>query len=192
MCRSTTTEQAPMVHQGLRCIVKNTFLDFDDKAECYRSLRRSRSCPAAIGSRNENSESTSSRALVDTPSSDWDGVTSLMIKNIPCSCSREDVLNAVEKFGFGNAHNFFYCPVRRSKTIGYAFIGFPDEQSARGFAQSMSGYLFDQKSSTKVVAIVPARIQGFKETIAHFKNTSTIRNQGQKMFRSKGSERKHA
>jgi hypothetical protein len=107
-----------------------------------------------------------------------------MIKNIPCSITREDVLAAIQEVGFDSAHDFFYVPVSRRKALGYAFIGFPDAEITKEFVQAMTGYRFRNTSSTKVVALVPARIQGMDDTVAHFKRTSTIRNQGRQTFRN--------
>lgn len=99
-------------------------------------------------------------------------VYTVMIKNIPCGCSQEEVLSAIAAGGFENAYDFFYLPTRRSKdNFGYAFIGFPEAQSARSFAAKMNGFRFASRRSVKTMVVVPARVQGLENNLAHFRTT---------------------
>ena len=59
-----------------------------------------------------------------------DSVT-VMMKNIPCGCSQQQVLDAIADVGFADLHMFFYLPTRRSKSLGYAFVGFADVPTTR-------------------------------------------------------------
>jgi hypothetical protein len=106
----------------------------------------------------------------------------VMIRNIPCGCSREDVLQAIDSVGFNGLYDFFYLPRRRYKTMGYGFIGFPDPHLTRSFAESMTGYRFPTRNSKKVVSVVPARIQGLNSCLDHFKSTRAMHSKQSQVF----------
>lgn len=95
------------------------------------------------------------------------GTLTMMIKNIPCACTHQDVLDVVNVLGFDGKFDFFHLPQRRSKTIGYAFIRFPDPDVTEAFVKTMTGYHFKFRNSSKVVSIVPAHIQGPSNCIDH-------------------------
>jgi hypothetical protein len=118
------------------------------------------------------------------PIIDGDGeYLTVMIKNIPCGCKRDDLFDAFEGVGFLDRFNFFYMPLRRLKeNLGYAFIGFPDPDTTRQFAEAMTGYHFASKNSTKVLSVVPAAIQGLPACIEHFRNTRTMTSPGPPIF----------
>lgn len=109
-----------------------------------------------------------------------------MIKNIPCRCSQEEILDAVEEVGFGQLYNFFYLPMTQGQThnIGYVFIGFYDEHVAVQFAQAMTGYRFKRRNSTKSCEVVPARIQGFQSNFDHFQKRTGMRKRNYPIWRT--------
>jgi len=95
----------------------------------------------------------------------------LMIKHIPCRCTRKEVLDAIADVGFGKLYNFFHLPVRRvnQRNFGYAFIGFPNPEITAKFAIAMTGYRWSCRCSTKECEVAPARIQGFSDNVNHFR-----------------------
>jgi hypothetical protein len=110
------------------------------------------------------------------------GVYTVMMKNIPCSCKREDVLQAVEELGFADQHEFFYVPMRHGKCPGYAFIGFPSTDLTRKFTIAMAGYKFSSKASKKSVIVVPASIQGLSKNVEYFKDSSVMQTDAKPFF----------
>lgn len=94
----------------------------------------------------------------------------LMIKHIPCRCTRKEVLDAIADVGFAHLYNFFHLPVRRvnQRNFGYAFIGFPTPEITSKFALAMTGYRWSCRCSTKECEVAPARIQGFSDNMNHF------------------------
>lgn len=115
-----------------------------------------------------------------------DDVKTVMMKNIPCGCSRKEVVDAIEEAGFKDQYDFFYLPTRRCKSnVGYAFIGFPNAAVAEAFAEAMTGYRFESRKSPKVVSIVPARIQGLTETVEHFKGSRVMNSKWSPIFPDK-------
>lgn len=105
-------------------------------------------------------------------------VCNVMIKNIPCRCSKQDILDAIEELGFGAEYNFFHMPVPRgqAQNIGYAFIGFNDKDVTARFASAMTGYRFLSRNSTKSCIVVPARIQGMKKNLDYCQKRKCNRN----------------
>jgi hypothetical protein len=110
------------------------------------------------------------------------GVYTVMIKNIPCSCKREDILQAVAELGFADQHDFFYVPMRHGKIPGYAFIGFPSTDLTRKFTIAMTGYRFSSKESKKSVIVVPASIQGLSKNVEYFKDSSVMQTDAKPFF----------
>eukprot|EP00427_Karlodinium_veneficum_P015897 CAMPEP_0169124116 /NCGR_PEP_ID=MMETSP1015-20121227/34149_1 /TAXON_ID=342587 /ORGANISM="Karlodinium micrum, Strain CCMP2283" /LENGTH=218 /DNA_ID=CAMNT_0009187503 /DNA_START=57 /DNA_END=713 /DNA_ORIENTATION=- len=204
---------------GLPIIEKNTFLHFEKSITESSLPQRRQSAPhlgysstsSPIVSPRSNEDMEQSQCI--TRSLDLEGtvgerflreharqgqcedikskeeVCTVMIKNIPCSCKKQDVINAVAELGFVDVHNFFYVPTRHGKTIGYAFIGFSNPELTKEFSQRMTGYRFVHRNSQKVVEIVPASIQGVDNTWEHFKDTSVMQTPSKPSFPSRGSSR---
>lgn len=125
-------------------------------------------------------------------SMNWDSmedVYTLMIKGIPCSCSKEDIMRAVHELGFLNLCDFFHVPTRstgrKHKNIGYAFVGFSCTHVAKSFAKSMTGYKF-KKESSKLVTVAPAAIQGYNDNLEHYRNTYVMASEFKPFFVEEG------
>jgi len=110
-----------------------------------------------------------------------DDVKTLMIKNIPCRCTEQNILDAIKEVGHGSSYNFFYLPTRRnqSQNFGYAFVGFVDCNTAKEFALAITGYRFADRRSNKSCVVAPARIQGFGENMEYFQRTRRVRRPNQ-------------
>jgi hypothetical protein len=105
-----------------------------------------------------------------------------MMKNMPCHCRRSDILAAIEHVGFKQRHDFFYVPTRRNRILGYAFISFPDAQTASEFTAAMAGYEFKTSASSKRVVIAPATLQGIDENMKHFRKTAVMQTDAKPLF----------
>jgi hypothetical protein len=105
---------------------------------------------------------------------DKEDIYTVMIRNIPCSCTREDIAEAIQQLQFHDKHDFFYVPTRHGKNRGFAFIGFPDPAVTRQFAKQMTGYRFPGRASPKVTTVVPANCQGFSENLKRFESTCVM------------------
>jgi hypothetical protein len=110
-------------------------------------------------------------------------IETLMIKNIPCRCTHQEVLDAIDSLGFGDLYNFFHLPIRRGhgQNFGYAFLGFADKETTKMFADAVTGFRFANRNSSKACAVAPARIQGFICNVDHFQKLRSVRRKNQSM-----------
>eukprot|EP00927_Polykrikos_kofoidii_P074110 TRINITY_DN70073_c0_g1_i1.p1 TRINITY_DN70073_c0_g1~~TRINITY_DN70073_c0_g1_i1.p1 ORF type:complete len:266 (+),score=20.79 TRINITY_DN70073_c0_g1_i1:89-886(+) len=103
-------------------------------------------------------------------------ISTLMIKNIPCRCNKDEVLKAIHESGFAEKYDFFHLPMRRSQNqnLGYAFISLCNPTIIPSFCAYFEGYVFKHRMSTKVVTVVPAHIQGYSGNLEYFTKTSIM------------------
>lgn len=120
---------------------------------------------------------------MEFPSEFSEDVRTVMIKHIPCRCTRNEVLDAIEKLGFAGTYDFFHLPTRRGhNNFGYAFISFTKPGTALAFHSAMTGFIFQTRKSSKAVKVVPARIQGFAGTIGQHVHRAKYNEQLQKQL----------
>eukprot|EP00931_Biecheleriopsis_adriatica_P116545 TRINITY_DN9217_c0_g1_i1.p1 TRINITY_DN9217_c0_g1~~TRINITY_DN9217_c0_g1_i1.p1 ORF type:complete len:251 (+),score=66.07 TRINITY_DN9217_c0_g1_i1:63-755(+) len=109
-----------------------------------------------------------------------DGVTTVMVRNVPNRYVCEEVLSEVMAAGFED-FDFFYLPIdfNSKRNRGYAFINFHTACSARRFALAFHGQQFTRHASRKVLEIAPAVTQGFEENMKAYlkKDGKRVNNQ---------------
>lgn len=109
-------------------------------------------------------------------------VTTMMIRNIPCSCNAEDVINAIDGQGFQGKYDFFYLPQQKKAKyfcVGYALINFFSEEEAVAFKLQMNGYCFSKKGKAcgqKKCQISPGKIQGREANLEIYLETHNQNN----------------
>lgn len=132
----------------------------------------------------EGAESTEPQSKEKVP------ITTMMLKNIPCRKSQEEVAMHVDQKGFSGRYDFFYLPrdVKFRANLGYAFINFLTPEDASRFEQDMNGYRFNGSGSTKACAIVPAHVQGLVNNLAAFKRTEVMRSSRKPYFAGEDKE----
>eukprot|EP00929_Paragymnodinium_shiwhaense_P008965 TRINITY_DN112973_c0_g1_i1.p1 TRINITY_DN112973_c0_g1~~TRINITY_DN112973_c0_g1_i1.p1 ORF type:complete len:250 (+),score=45.41 TRINITY_DN112973_c0_g1_i1:34-750(+) len=113
-------------------------------------------------------------------------LSTLMIKNLPSRCQREDVLTAIDTLGFEGAYDFFYLPMRypkpQSTCFGYAFINFIDPLIARRFEAVAHDSALSIRGRPKVVRVVVADIQGIDNLMVHFEGKAIMRRRTAPLF----------
>jgi hypothetical protein len=106
--------------------------------------------------------------------SEFQGTTAVMLKNIPSRSTVSEVMSFIEDAGFGQDITSFYMPQRtagsrrRVLNKGYAFVGFSDPDMCARFASEISGQKCVTRDSTKIIEVVPARLQSNEEIMDHF------------------------
>jgi hypothetical protein len=116
-------------------------------------------------------------AVADPPPANYAGITTLMIRGIPCSFSQEDLLSLVAVTGLGDACDFFYMPraADRTSNLGYAFINFKETIHAWTCAFTFHGIRLDPCRSSKICTVSPADIQGIPSLRKHFRRAVVSR-----------------
>merc|ERR1712224_618100 len=66
--------------------------------------------------------------------------------------------------------------------LGYGFVNFSRPEDAAACRQMFMGYSFQDTKSQKVCHVEPARIQGFRRNISHFRKGSGLKNVAQSPF----------
>ncbi|CAK0801071.1 unnamed protein product [Prorocentrum cordatum] len=97
-------------------------------------------------------------------------ITTLMICNVPCSISQQQLSEAVDSMGYAGKYDFLYLPVKgrpsksgqsvRRSNLGYGFIDFPCPLEAQRFIKSFTGYQFAGTTSVKRCEVRAAHMQG--------------------------------
>ena len=160
--------------------VKNTFLDVvqNEDLSTGASLRRQLSAPATY------------HLIVDTDSKDKDQVevkpddcatrmqetkwqkktvSTVMMRHLPNRYTQKMLLEELDQAGV-SGFDFFYLPVdvKTGANLGYAFLNFPDPAHADAFKDKFEGQRMKRSRSTKVLAVVPAALQGFEANYAKY------------------------
>lgn len=99
-------------------------------------------------------------------------ITTLMMRNVPCRFSQDDMMVLLDSEGFMNTYDFVYLPSNSSSNLGYGFINFPDPEDAARCQKLFTGYKFPGTQSIKVCEVHIAHIQGLENNIKHFHRTS--------------------
>ncbi|KAF4726361.1 hypothetical protein FOZ63_016786 [Perkinsus olseni] len=96
--------------------------------------------------------------------------TTLMMRNIPNRYVQEELLNDIRTAGFADTFDFFYLPMDHETraNYGYCFINMLSPQLASSFFKAFDGKPLRRFTSNKIVAIVPATIQGFEANLRHY------------------------
>jgi hypothetical protein len=104
-------------------------------------------------------------------------VTTLMIRHIPCRFTQEEVMGHLDSLGYAQKYDFFYLPqdIRSRSNLGYAFVNFINEATAKSCQDAISGQAFGGCRSRKVCVVVPAHIQGLSSLMCHFRSTAVMR-----------------
>lgn len=88
----------------------------------------------------------------------------LMICNLPCRIGYDELVEAIDSIGFGDAFEFVHLASRYKQpdsNLGYAFVNFFSPKDAARFARAFEGYHFDNKGSKKACTVKVAKSQGF-------------------------------
>lgn len=110
--------------------------------------------------------------------------TTMMICNIPCRVTQDDITKAIEAAGFSGTYDFVYLPDRRgshsrgrsSGNLGYAFVDFKNSQHAEDFIFSFESFQFPGTNSAKKCTVKYAHEQGFNAN-----NLARARSKGQRI-----------
>lgn len=101
--------------------------------------------------------------------------TTLMIKNIPNKYNQKMLLTEIDK-NFSGKYDFFYLPIdfKNKCNVGYAFINMVNPSAIVPFAKEFNLKKWGRFNSEKVCQLNYGRIQGKKNLVSHFQNSSLM------------------
>mmetsp|Transcript_17429 Transcript_17429/g.41353 ORF Transcript_17429/g.41353 Transcript_17429/m.41353 type:complete len:479 (+) Transcript_17429:40-1476(+) len=102
--------------------------------------------------------------------SDWQSVTTVMLRNLPNKYSQQMLLEELNQAGFAGAYDFMYLPIdpETHANRGYAFINFVSPDFAWMARTTYEGQKMGKFNSEKLVSVVPAALQGFEANYSHY------------------------
>lgn len=109
------------------------------------------------------------------PLSDGDGSataqTTVMLRDIPCRCTQQDLLSTINEKGFQGKYDFFYLPIdfRKRCSMGYAFINFSTSKWAREFMERFHDLRLTDFSEKRCRCSWAAR-QGWEANVEVYRN----------------------
>lgn len=138
-------------------------LDADSSRHAEQATEAERrGCGASSGEQEPDS--------VPSSSVQHGSITALMVCNVPCSVSQQQLSEAVDSMGFAGKYDFLYLPVKgrpsksgqsvRRSNLGYGFIDFSCPRDAQKFIESFTGYQFAGTTSVKRCEVRAAHLQG--------------------------------
>jgi hypothetical protein len=109
-----------------------------------------------VSNESRDTVSTASPGCFSDESSDESvDQTTLMVRNIPNSLTRMQLLEIFDKAGFKCYYDLFYLPIdlKNQAGLGYAFINFVNHKSAVAFSNFFSGFSSWGMQSEKVCEV---------------------------------------
>jgi len=113
-------------------------------------------------------------------STDYENFKTVMLRNIPNKYTRKMLQDHLDKVGFKKMYDFLYMPIdfRNKCNVGYAFINFRANEGVKKCFQYFQGVdttvCLPGFNSSKIVEVMPARVQGLEENVRHLQNSSII------------------
>eukprot|EP00928_Gymnodinium_smaydae_P022511 TRINITY_DN1887_c2_g1_i1.p1 TRINITY_DN1887_c2_g1~~TRINITY_DN1887_c2_g1_i1.p1 ORF type:complete len:336 (-),score=34.93 TRINITY_DN1887_c2_g1_i1:403-1410(-) len=106
----------------------------------------------------------------DLPS-EWQGKTSVMVRNVSYKCTRTMLCNEMNKAGFEEKFDYVYLPVdaARGTSKGYAFVNLMDDVTAYKFKEYFDGRRMDiPGGGGKRLEVIPSNLQGYSQNASHY------------------------
>eukprot|EP00440_Ansanella_granifera_P036591 gb/GFBE01039696.1/.p1 GENE.gb/GFBE01039696.1/~~gb/GFBE01039696.1/.p1 ORF type:complete len:452 (+),score=98.57 gb/GFBE01039696.1/:1-1356(+) len=101
--------------------------------------------------------------------------TTVMVRNIPKACTKENFVELLTPCGLADRYTFFYMPFDKRRNIhcGFAFINFRTPQDVLKLFERMTASLWRAISQTVMIgssapAVSYARLQGQDQLMKHF------------------------
>jgi len=103
-------------------------------------------------------------------------VSTLMLRNIPVTYDRDQLLTDLESRGFRLCMDFFYLPIdfQTGNNVGYAFVNLNSETEVDRFRKTYHGIQLSADRSNKICAVCDAQKQGLHQNVEHYRNSPVM------------------
>lgn len=98
------------------------------------------------------------------------GLTTVMLQQIPYQYMQADFMMEINRQGFEGTFDFLFLPMsqKRHGNIGFGFINFLSSSFAEKFYRKYQGQRLECYDARTTINVVPADVQGFEQSVAHF------------------------
>jgi hypothetical protein len=102
--------------------------------------------------------------------------TTLIIRNLPCPVTRDDLLDAMNEKGFEGLYNLVYLPIdfKTHLGMGYAFVNLISEEVTGRFIDAFNGFAQWRFRSMKVCTVEWALTQGLHANVERYRNSTLM------------------
>lgn len=103
--------------------------------------------------------------------------TTLMVKNVPGSCTQANFLGLLDEHGLAGLYDFVYMPMdfRTSKGFGYVFVNMISEKAAYLTTSKLSGFVGLQEDGYLPLEVVwSEQHQGLAVHVERFRNSPVM------------------
>lgn len=112
--------------------------------------------------------------------------TTVMLRNLPCRFTREDLVRVLDKQGFGGAYNFIYLPIdfASGMSMGYGFVNLNDGEQAQRFIQKFDRQRhWPRHVSHKICLANLSYTQGLEANVNRFRNSPLMSDEVPECFK---------
>eukprot|EP00928_Gymnodinium_smaydae_P040028 TRINITY_DN2721_c0_g4_i1.p1 TRINITY_DN2721_c0_g4~~TRINITY_DN2721_c0_g4_i1.p1 ORF type:complete len:248 (-),score=35.49 TRINITY_DN2721_c0_g4_i1:254-937(-) len=103
-----------------------------------------------------------------------EGMTTLMLVDLPYSLTLADLRDEMELLGFHHSYDFIFYPKERKQNFrGYCFVNFVTTAEAHRFARVFVDHKFELFPSAKLSNVQISRSQGLQENLSKIKPGAT-------------------
>jgi hypothetical protein len=94
---------------------------------------------------------------------EWANVCTVMMRNLPNRITEAQLISEIHGAGFRDTYDFMHMPLDPDTKVnrGYVFLNFTSPENAWKFRLHFEGRQISRFNSSKIVAVVPAALQGY-------------------------------
>jgi hypothetical protein len=103
--------------------------------------------------------------------------TTLMLRNLPSSFGRADLLELLDSIGFEGQYDFVYLPVdfQSGAGLGYAFLNMLESAAAQRLMKELQGFCSWSSASSKLLEVCWSEpTQGIEMLVERFRNSRVM------------------
>jgi len=102
--------------------------------------------------------------------------TTVMLRNLPNSYTRQMLMNMLDAEGFAGLYDFVYCPIdfKSHLSLAYAFINLVSVKETKRFWKQFHGYSNWVVPSHKIARVNWSEFQGLADNVERYRNSPVM------------------